>query len=160
MQRDAEKMLLENIAIRLGNNSKDIPNEPITGFMAMAGKLYTHELMVIGRAVNGWTKTWLPSELKDKGNICQFINGVVESVTDPVQCPMRWVSDSWQNNDHGYNTRRSAFWRCIRSAVGVLSIADIQNPEWPSHLVWSNLYKIAPRGGGRQSVRNSLLSSI
>ena len=41
----------------------------------------------------------------------------------------------------------------IRRVVGDLQIANIEDPEWPSYLVWSNLYKFAPAGGGNPSSR-------
>ena len=61
---------------------------------------------------------------------------------------MRWVTDSWSNAKGEYNTRRSAFWRAIRGVVARLEIADVAQDSWPSHLVWSNLYKVAPAEGG------------
>ncbi len=61
---------------------------------------------------------------------------------------MRWVTDLWGNSKEGYNTRRSAFWRVIRGVVERLAIADVEQKTWPSHLLWSNLYKVAPEKGG------------
>ncbi|NVN97656.1 hypothetical protein HXX01_05565, partial [Candidatus Nomurabacteria bacterium] len=60
-------------------------------------------------------------------------------------------SKCWGNYDYDYNTNKSAFWRVIRQVVSRLNIADSENPEWPSHLVWSNLYKVAPATGGNPS---------
>ncbi len=60
-------------------------------------------------------------------------------------------SQCWGNYDHDYNTRKSAFWRVIRKVVDELKIADVERPEWPSYLVWSNLYKFAPADGGNPS---------
>ncbi len=151
MTREAEKALLKDIAGRIGNQSANLPKEPLTGFLAMVGRTYKQELMVIGRAVNGWTKPSLPSELTDEQNISQFVERVFESVTGGDSCPMKWVSDCWGTQGNDYNTKTSAFWRCIRSTVGALNISNIETPEWPSHLVWSNLYKVAPGHGGNPS---------
>ena len=60
---------------------------------------------------------------------------------------MEWVTECW-GNQQDYNTKKSAFWRVIRSVVGELGIAEIEQSNWPSHLVWSNLYKVAPEKGG------------
>jgi hypothetical protein len=61
---------------------------------------------------------------------------------------MTWVSAQWAAGTE-YGTNRSAFWRVIRRTLKSLNIAVSENEEeWPSHLVWSNLYKIAPAGGG------------
>jgi hypothetical protein len=119
--------------------------------MAMVGNQYEGDLMVVGRAVNGWTKGMLPQEFKDDKNIEILLDDVFKSVTAGQPCPMQWVSQCWGNYDHDYNTRKSAFWRVIRRVVDELEIADVERPEWPSHLVWSNLYKFAPAVGGNPS---------
>lgn len=65
---------------------------------------------------------------------------------------MQWVSQGWGNCDHDdYNTKKSAFWRVIRRVVDELGIADVESSEWPSHLIWSNLYKFAPAKGRNPS---------
>ena len=68
---------------------------------------------------------------------------------------MSWVSDHWSTKDRPvsekYRTNRSAFWRTTRRVVKELNIADVDTVEWPSHLVWSNLYKVSPATGGNPS---------
>lgn len=141
---------LRIIARNIGQNFDTLPDAPITAFMAMIGNQYRGELMVVGRAVNGWIEGCKPQELNDSRNVNSFIERVLQSVTDGDPCPMQWVSESWGNYDHGdYNTKKSAFWRVIRRVVDELSIADVESPEWPSHLMWSNLYKFAPAKKGR-----------
>lgn len=139
----------------------------LTGFLAARGCEYSHDLMVVGRAGNGWARyeedegIFDPKEgnegeyvLKDKGSIEEYARSVKRSVTQGTEycspgCPMSWVINRW--NETEYKTRTSAFWRCIREVVGRLEIAPINDgpdSKWPSHLVWSNLYKIAPLSGG------------
>ncbi len=66
------------------------------------------------------------------------------------QCPMRWVNDCMTfPNVHDYNSRRSAFWRVVRRIALALGVPD--DASWSSHLAWSNLYKVAPSGGGNPS---------
>ena len=113
----------------------------------MAGCLYARTLMVVGRAVNGWTDGVLPQHLAASTHAECYSCDVLDSVNGDGQCPMRWVTDRW-GNANGYSTRRSAFWRAIRGVVARLEIADVEQDSWPSHLVWSNLYKIAPVEGG------------
>ncbi len=124
----------------------------ITGFLPMVGQNYSGELMVVGRAVNGWTDA--PQELVTLESRMTYASAVHTSVTDnmPGKCPMSWVTACWSKGED-YNTRKSAFWRVIRSLVSELDIADItdESQSWPSHLVWSNLYKIAPVNGGNPS---------
>jgi hypothetical protein len=107
--------------------------------------------MVVGRAVNGWTKGIVPHQLSNDALCLDYARSVYRSVTEnmPGKCPMSWVTACWGATED-YNTRQSAFWRVIRAVVGRLDIANVDddaNP-WPSHLVWSNLYKIAPAKGG------------
>ncbi len=120
----------------------------------MVGKQYKGDLMVVGRAVNGWIKGLQPHEFMDNEKLTYFLDNVFESVTET--CPMQWVSRSWENSED-YNTKSSAFWRVIRRVVHELEIADVESEKlrerlrWPSYLVWSNLYKFAPEGGGNPS---------
>jgi len=149
--RTQEVDSLRTIARNIGQNFDTLPDAPITAFMAMIGNRYQGELMVIGRAVNGWIEGCKPQELNDTRNVNPFIERVLQSVTDGYSCPMQWVSESWGNYDHdNYNTKNSQFWRVIRRVVDELSIADVESPEWPSHLMWSNLYKFAPAEKGRK----------
>jgi hypothetical protein len=148
--REAELQILANIADAIGRNHHMLPPGKITGFMAMVGQAYTRELMVVGRAVNGWRTECTPEALTTEANLQQFVQDVLYNVTEEASCPMRWVSTAWGSTTD-YNTRRSAFWRAIRRVVGALNIADIEDAAWPSCLIWSNLYKIAPVAGGNPS---------
>ena len=132
----------------VGQEAARLPESEVTGFMAMVGCLYAHALMVVGRAVNGWTEGVLPKHLTSHAAAERYSYVVLDSVNGGGPCPMRWVTDSWSNVKGEYNTRRSAFWRAIRGVVARLEIADVEQESWPSHLVWSNLYKVAPAEGG------------
>lgn len=144
----AEKELFTNGIENVGQNAQTLPAKEITGFLAMTGDLYTGDLMVIGRAVNGWLRGIMPAELGQREIANEYAEEVFRSVTAKGKCPMQWVTESWGDTKGDYNTARSAFWRVIRQTVGVLGVADIEDTKWPSHLVWSNLYKIAPAGSG------------
>lgn len=73
---------------------------------------------------------------------------------------MRWVTDQWcmeearsiwrQNGwtTKPYSTARPAFWRTLKQVVANLNVANTDDDAWPSHLVWTNLYKINPADGG------------
>jgi hypothetical protein len=148
--REVELQILASIADTIGRSHHMLPSGEITGFMAMVGQTYQRDLMVVGRAVNGWRAECTPEALTIQANLQQFVQDVLDNVTDQASCPMRWVSTAWGNTQY-YNTRRSAFWRAIRRVVGALNIADIEDAAWPSYLIWSNLYKIAPAAGGNPS---------
>lgn len=146
----------------------EVATPEVTGFLAMRGREYAGELMVVGRAVNRWTKGISPYHLRD--DLCRlaYAEWVHRSVTENVlgatmdgKCPMLWVTSlegktnpdrhqfTQSPHDSDYNTRRSDFWAVIRDVVGRLGIANVdEDDNWPSHLIWSNLYKIAPFAGG------------
>ena len=91
MVRKNELESLRKIAVRIGENSDSLPTIPITGFMAMVGNQYENDLMVVGRAVNGWTRGLRPQELHENENLKPFLDSVFESVTVGQTCPMQWV---------------------------------------------------------------------
>jgi len=101
--------------------------------------------MVIGRAVNGWHTNWVPCEMKSEQFREKQVEELFKNNRDSEKCPMAWVTDKW-GCKNGYNTKRSAFWQVIRFVIGDLGISH--DDHWPSHLLWSNLYKISPSKGG------------
>lgn len=137
------KLLAEQLLPLIGANATRLP------FLSMAGHLYKNELMVVGRAPNGWEDGMLPCDLASPTAATNYAATIYESVVGTGPCPMSWVTDAWANPDNTkYNTRKSAFWRVIRGVVAESGIADTDESSWPSHLVWSNLYKVAPEEGG------------
>lgn len=64
MNRTQETHLLaEKILVPIGQAADQLPEQPIIGFMSMVGRAYARELMVVGRALNGWdVDSKLPSE--------------------------------------------------------------------------------------------------
>lgn len=162
-------MMVKILADQILPAITEVRTPKVTGFLAMQGRAYSGELMVVGQAVNRWTKGIAPHHLRD--DLCRlaYAQWVYRSVTENVlganveaKCPMLWVSSLWGKtnpqrhqfkqspHDSDYSTRTSAFWRVIRSVVGQLGIANVDDDSrpWASHLVWSNLYKIAPFAGG------------
>lgn len=150
MRQDELKVFQELLEV-IGSKSDVLPPEIIlTGFLGMKGDYAVGELMVVGRAVNGWSDGWLPVDCKNYDARVSIANATLESVESP--CPMQWVSESW-GKESDYNTKKSAFWRVMNTLTDKLKIADIESNKWPSSLIWSNLYKIAPEEGGNPSER-------
>jgi hypothetical protein len=113
-------------------------------FSAQKGELYNNNLMIVGRAVNDWDGDFQLDDMQTDSLVKKLF-----SKASVQGCPLEWVESSW-GNSKGYNTKKSAFWRVIRSlsqSINKLSSDD----RWESKLVWSNLYKIAPSGGGNPS---------
>lgn len=130
----------------IGQNSNKLADSEVAGFRAITGHRYSGELMAVGRATNGWLHAVRTSELADADACDRHARKVHEEAADI--CPMKWVSDIWADPNSRYKTGRSAFWRVIRAVLGKLDVASPNDAAWPSHLAWTNLYKVAPYGGG------------
>jgi hypothetical protein len=129
------------------------PEEGLSSFLSMRGNAYDGKLMVVGRSVNGWRTTWEPSS-QPVGAEIGISEQTLKDVSGKNKCPMLWVTDIWDKNDSptdNYRTNSSAFWRVIRRVVHKLDIADIDKETWPSHLVWSNLFKLSDSDEGNPS---------
>ena len=122
------------------------------GFLACKGKLYDGGLMVVGRAVNKW-RGCIPFEaIRLEGERQRFAEKVAGG-GQGGECPMQWVLQCWGNTKKGeYNTKRSAFWRVIKQVTDKVHIGASEE-DWASHLVWSNLYKVAPKKGGNPTAK-------
>jgi hypothetical protein len=146
-------MLMQIFANDVLSAITQVTTKKVTGFLPMMGREYSGDLMVVGRAVNGWmTEGIAPTELGNNARRLRYARKVYESVTEPDgrKCPMSWVTVQWGVTEDGAsNPSRSAFLRVIRAVVSRLHIADVDDDKspWPSRLVWSNLYKIAPYEG-------------
>ncbi len=159
----AEKDIFSNaILTAIGNHAKKIKDKEIVGFLARKGIFYKGDLMVVGRAVNGGDTDYFkrPADFSDSKSRVEYAEKVWTSglISKDGVCPMHWVSDFWGNtkNEYKYNTLRSAFWRAIKGVTAGLGVTS-DHVRWPSHLVWSNLYKVAPSHGGNP---NSTLCNI
>ena len=152
MQRDSdhELKLLDNILH--GVAADYTTDKPLTGFLAMIGDKYTGELMVAGRAVNGWADALTARDLGDETARSTVTREIYRSVSSGP-CPMLWVTNQWRVEKGKYSTARSQFWRVVRNIVGELRIGAIDQADWPSHLVWSNLYKVSLSRGGNPGVK-------
>ena len=152
------KEIFEKSILTSVGKKSSILNREVTGFLAIEGHAYDGGLMVIGRAVNGWTEGICTRKLSDPSNVTRYAALVEDSVVNASKCPMSWVTDSWSASQE-YNTKRSAFWRCVRNVTMSLNIVESECENWSSHLVWSNLYKVSPASGGNpnSALRNAQL---
>lgn len=143
------QLLSDKILAPIGQAHGQLPEQPLVGFMSMVGQAYSGSLMVVGRAVNGWgAEEKLPVELHSSDAARAYAEAVLASVSDPANCPMSWVTAQWGVPRPEYSTKRSAFWRSIYSVLKGLGTVTPDDEGWSSHLVWSNLYKVAPASGG------------
>lgn len=135
----------QKLLVPIGNLAPRRLPPKVVGFFARKGDAYDGQLMVVGRAVNGWTLEASPGDLKDSAAARDFANRLNQEMTDSDGCPMAWVRDGWGAST-GYNTKKAAFWRVARRTLVELGIAPEASAGWASQLAWSNLYKVAPPG--------------
>jgi hypothetical protein len=119
---------------------------PLVPFWPLRGAAYDHELLVIGRSVNGWVEDWTAPQLADRATRRSAIERLRADAEPAEGCRMAWVTDLWGAPD-GYNTRRSAFWRVLRRILAADPRTASDPEHWSSRLVWTNLYKVSPAAG-------------
>lgn len=138
------EQLYKDLQSKLSARDKSIA---ITGFCGLKGRSYNSELMVVGRAVNGWHDGIKLSECSEE---CFSKHFEVKKGSNQ----MSWLDTAWlrsgrEEEGRGYNAHRSAFWRVNQKVLAKLGITDAK--DWYHHLYWTNLYKVAPHSGGNPS---------
>ena len=144
IMRTERDILEHNILRGIGKILSGKKSYEITGFLAEKGNLYNGELMVVGRALNGWVHCKSLSALTDQSE-CKAYAEKIEERNKSEQGSLTWLKELWEN-PNSYNPKRSAFWRVIRQVVEGLHLMKEGEAasSFTSHIVWSNLYKVGP----------------
>lgn len=134
------RMLADCLRVRpRGKQAQVTAFWPVRGSAFRAGE----SLLVIGRAVNGWTDDAVVLGAPEAEMRARDVLGQAQrSAWRPS--PLAWLEKD-QVGPNGYRPRRSQFWATAR---GVASHLDGTQRDWTDRLAWSNLYKIAPHSGG------------
>jgi hypothetical protein len=133
--------LLETVA-----RTPDARGNTLNSFWPMVGHRFEDELLIVGRAVNGWGEDWTAEGAGDPASRRRIVESTRALSEGDSRCPMLWVTDHKANRKPGeWNPRRSAFWRVIEK----IALRGVVPPEdagrWPSYCAWSNLYKVSPK---------------
>lgn len=113
-------------------------------FWPKIGTRYAGGTLLVGRAVNGWVDRWDLDAGEDPQALAHVARKTAEGTVNG--CPLGWVLDRWKPSDGGYDTSHSQFWV---TGKGVATAIDPDSePDWPSHLAWSNLAKVSRWGRG------------
>ena len=150
---DQVRLFADRILLPVGEAARDkaFESKELTGFMVAQGNRYRPGgFMVVGRAVNGWEHSIHPTKLSEMALRAEFAARVWSDSCggSADECPMSWVTEHWSAMPPAYNPAMSAFWRVTRRVVCGLDAAHGDSARWSSHVVWSNLYKLAPKAGG------------
>ena len=153
--------LYEDFKNQLAKEKDSFPqdSQELVPFVSVKGRRYSSEqpvrLMLIGRAVNGWEP--LPSP-----NATDFVNAVI--ATSQSDGFANWLDSDERGElfsrhtaetEPRYYLNKSPFWRTAKAIWHGLNDCP-DNKRWIDSIVWSNLYKLAPRNGGNPS--NALCS--
>lgn len=101
-------------------------------FCAQWGEVYQEGgIMFVGRAVNDWKAQ---GDRDTEGLFTLGSSNQIFMCDDQV----KWVETERYD-------KKSAFWRVVKSVSQQISN---DKDGWYKHIVWSNLYKLSPTGGG------------
>jgi hypothetical protein len=93
--------LFEELLRTAGEQSSSFPEDSLTAFWPMRGHNWNGELMVVGRAVNGWTDPWLPTTAVDPVRRSDILAMTLRASEGKGRdCPMLWVSKGWGGARH------------------------------------------------------------
>ena len=112
-------------------------------------------LMIVGRSVNGWTEL---SEISDQ----EFVQAAANTMLQPG---FSWLRDDGKGtetyiddheNEKRYNIYTSPFFRCTKQIINQLKPISAIHDRWFEHIVWNNLYTVAPpqRGNAVGKLQN------
>jgi hypothetical protein len=140
-----ERTLLERMLVDVSAASGRIRESTITMCPTRVGSRWDQELLVVGRAPNGWDCGFSVNELGDP----EFRRRAVLDSLPQTPDPMEWLAKAWAGEVQ-YKAKRSSFWRVARTVLLRLKGLD-DLPQWHSHLAWTNLCKLAPAEGRNPS---------
>jgi hypothetical protein len=117
-------------------------------FWPKVGSRYAGDLLVVGRATNGWIDRWEPGKPPDTTTLAQIARATGEDGVNGDQ--LGWVLDRWGRSE-GYSTSRSQFWSTIRHVA--IRLRPDATPDWTSVIAWTNLAKVGPWNKGNPDSR-------
>jgi hypothetical protein len=134
-------------------------------FYPMRGSCADGRLMLVGRALYGWSTTPFKASEMDSGSQRSGIieNAIMQSSSDQG-CPIQRLHDSWldglRNKRSRYNPKRSSFWCVAREIVKEFSTPE-EGEKWANYLYWTNLYKVSLQttGNPSESLKKAMMQS-
>ena len=150
---DIEKHIYRELFAKLWNDKsiwESIRDKELTSAPCIVGKQYFNEdikIMIVGRAVNGWEV-----EFDDCSYLDATVNSVLKQENRLDDFAKEYILYDDVEGDEvvqkKYYYAKSPFLRMMRQTVGRFTNSE---ENWQQRIVWSNLFKIAPRKGGNPS---------
>lgn len=121
------------------------------------------ELMVVGKATNGWdhSRAFLPAELtriRCNAIVKHALNDAGFSAGSRSPDGLRWVREDWRGEKDGEVYSKTAFWWRLHDIL--LSLGVGVESDWYDKIVWTNFYKIAPVNRGTSTVSGNPAGDI
>ena len=134
----------KDLLIKLVNHDYPESKNPrnIVVFNSIQGRKYepNRELMIIGRATNGWDTYYKPDSQNAQIEIAKTIEKIKNR---KYNFDLTAEVTSWENNDIPYYISKSRFWNTgLRVATTVLGHDNSRT----DHIVYSNLFKVSSDG--------------
>lgn len=107
-----------------------------------------HRMLFIGKATNGWVTNDVDAELLFNPD---YAERIVNRDDEMEWVLNRWGKDGKDADGVKYNTKRSAFWRVIKSVTCATEKAS-KNDDWVQFISWSNLYKVSLEEGNPPTI--------
>lgn len=143
--------------------NKDFVFNELAHFIPVCGESYFNatnkngkklRVMLVGRATNGWGNI-------EASNADEFAEKMKKRLKESnfdwieVDDTNKLFSPSTSENQTDYLISRSPFWRTARNIwIGLGGVSKTNEPKWMENIVWSNLYKIAPKDVPKGKVGN------
>jgi hypothetical protein len=140
MDADQDSIYEQMLGV-VGQAGLELRGRQLCLFCTQIGVRWSNDLLVCGRAVNGWNLEWSPSRALTEDSRSQLM-AEIRDCDAKDGAPMEWVAEAWQSRQR-YNTARSAFWRVIRAVANALELEGFDQLKWSSYLAWTNLYHLA-----------------
>jgi hypothetical protein len=141
---------LESVLLSLQGSSDEI-SEKLVCFCPMMGANWSNDLMIIGRALYGWsTQGFSACDVSDEQRRRDILNETIRLSSSQDGCAISRLHKGWKEQlvtqPKGYNPKKSNFWK-----VGVM-VGSVLTGLEPGDLVlnrlyWSNIYKLSPHAG-------------
>jgi hypothetical protein len=90
-------------------------------------------VLVVGQAVYGWIPDWRLRDLRTPDGFGKVLADTRAACYERPD-PMDWIAEN--------RVRSSPFWRVVRESVE--GLWPTSRHAWYSHVVWANLYPVAP----------------
>lgn len=125
--------------------TRGVSPSTLAAFLPRCGHKYNGNLMVIGRALNGWQEEPITLEILANIDERQAVIREERLAAESLEvCPMNWLIES-DGIQRPYNAKGSAFWRVAHTSANHFSdVPQGDSASWPNYICWSNLYKVAP----------------